>query len=83
MPFKKDMKYAAEIGKAFGEYLITYQSEHGQVRADLFRPGKRVLAYVSFPTGLSASHVTDRYYSELWAYAREHGFAEDFEILLS
>lgn len=83
MPFKKEPSYAAEAGKVFGEYLITYRSERGQVRADLFRSGNRVAAHVSFPTGVFASGVTDPYYSELWRYAREQGFADHFQIIMS
>ena len=55
MPFKKDLKYAAEIGSAYGAYLTTYTSKSGQVRAYLFRKGNRVEAHVSFSTGFFAS----------------------------
>jgi hypothetical protein len=59
MPFQRDARYAAEVGRAYGEYLTTYTSSTGQVRAYLFRQGGRVTAHVTFPSGLFASSVTD------------------------
>jgi hypothetical protein len=83
MPFNKDLKYAAEIGSAYGAYLTTYTSKSGQVRAYLFRKGNRVEAHVSFSTGFFASGVTDPYVTELWDYAREQGFADGFHLIMS
>jgi hypothetical protein len=83
MSFLTDRQFAIGVGRAFGEYLITFTSNHGQVRADLFRRGRVVDAHVSFPTGLDAGKVTDSYYSELWDYAREHGFQDQFRLVLS
>lgn len=84
MAFKRDAQYAAEVGNVFGEYLITYVSEpQGQVRADVFRKGKRVEAHISFPTGIAASEATEPYVSALWDYARSEGFADHFELILS
>ncbi len=84
MPFQRDETYAADIGRVYGEYLATYTSGGGQVRADLFRRGDgRVEAHVSFPRGVFASSVTDPYVTDLWQYAREHGFADKFQLILS
>ena len=83
MAFEKDAKYAAEIGKAYGEYLATYTSKTKQVRAYLFRKGARVQAHVTFPNNFSPSEVTDPYYTDLWDYARQDGFADRFELILS
>ena len=84
MPFRRDEKYAAEVGSAFGEYLTTFVSEpRGQVRADVFRKGKRVEAHVSFPTGIVASGVTEPYVSALWEYARKEGIADHFQLIMS
>jgi hypothetical protein len=84
MPFQRDDKYAAEVGNAFGQYLTTYISEpRGQVRADIFRGGSRVVAHISFPTGIVASGVTEPYVSALWDYARKEGFADRFHLILS
>lgn len=83
MPFHKDLNLAAEAGKAFGDYLITFTSRRGQVRADLFHRGRGVEAHVSFPTGLDPGSVTDPYVSELWGYARENGIADNFKVILS
>ena len=66
MPFQKDEKYAAEVGSVFGEYLTTFVSEpRGQVRADIFQKKRRVVAHVSFPTGMAATDVTEPYVSAL------------------
>lgn len=84
MPFQRDEKYSAEFGSVFGEYLTTFISEpRGQVRADVFRKGKRVEAHVSFPTGIVASGVTEPYVSALWEYARKEGIADHFQLILS
>jgi hypothetical protein len=84
MAFKRDVEYAAEVGKVFGEYLTTYISEpHGQVRADIFRRGRRVEAHVSFPTGIEASGATEPYVTPLWDYARREGVADHFQLILS
>lgn len=84
MPFRRDEKYAAEVGSVFGEYLITFVSEpHGQVRADIFRTKRRVVAHISFPTGAAASTVTEPYVSALWEYARKEGVADHFQLIMS
>jgi hypothetical protein len=83
MPFQIDRRLAADVGDTFGEYLTTFTSHRGQVRADLFRRGKVLVAHVSFPTGLDASRVTDPYVSELWDYAREQGYPDDFRVIYS
>jgi hypothetical protein len=83
MPFQIDRQLAADVGDAFGEYLITFISDRRQVRADLFRRGGVVVAHVSFPTGLDAGSATDRYFSDLWDYAREQGYPDHFRIVYS
>lgn len=83
MAFQVDQRVAREGGRAFGEYLITFISRSGQVRSDLFRNGKLVVAHVSFPTGLDAGSVTDPYVGELWNYARQQGFPDHFKLVLS
>jgi hypothetical protein len=87
MQLETDARLVAELAQiglvGYGEYLGTFVSEHGQVRADLFRRGGRLEAHVSFPAGLSGSTVTDRYVSHLLDYAKEHGFAERPRIIYS
>src|ERR1700677_4309568 len=83
MPFQNDPRMTSANGWEFGEYLITFLSDGGQVRADLFRKDKFVIAHVSFPTGLYAGNVTDRYYSILLDYARENGFQDLFKVIYS
>jgi hypothetical protein len=83
MSFTRDEKYAAAVGKLYGEYLTTYTSSSGQTRAYLFRKSDgRVEAHVSFH-GVFASGSTDPYVTDLWSYAREHGFADRFQLILS
>ncbi len=84
MPFQRDEECAAEVGDAFGEYLTTFFSQPvGQVRADIFQEKKRVVAHVSFPTGIAASEVTDPYMNPLWDYARKHGVDDKFQLIMS
>jgi hypothetical protein len=83
MPFEKDLRLASDSRRTFGEYLDSFMSRNGQVRADLFRRGSIVVAHVSFPTGLEPNLVTDPYVSDLWKYANQHGFAEQFKVVLS
>lgn len=83
MPFATDEQLADEVGRAFGEYVTTFTSKTGQVRADLFRVGPFVQAHVSFPTGLDPTSVSDPYLTELWNYAREHGLADQFRLVYS
>ena len=84
MAFQRDEKVGAEFERVFGEYLTTFISEPlGEVRADVFRNGKRVEAHVSFSTGVLASNVNERYVSPLWDYARQEGVADSFHLILS
>ena len=83
MPFLADQQLADEAERVFGDYLMTFTSRTGQVRADLFRVGREVRAHVSFPTGLNPTTVTDPYLSELWDYARELGVADQFRMVYS
>jgi hypothetical protein len=82
--FSKDEKYAAEVGRLYGDYLTTYTSNSGQTRAYLFRKSDgRVEAHVSFQPGVFASANTDPYVTDLWAYARAQGFPDRFQLILS
>ena len=83
MFFEKDRSLASEAAGMFGEYLDTFTSRNGEVRADLFRKGRVVVAHVSFPTGLDANTVRDPYVSVLWQYAQEHNFADQFRVVMS
>jgi len=84
MPFKKDSKFAAEVGNVYGEYLITFISEpRGEVRADIFRRGSRVDARLSFPTGIDASEVKESYVTDLEEYAKEKGFLDRLHLIYS
>ncbi len=84
MLFTRDEKYAAEIGRWYGEYLTTYTSSSGQTRAYLFQKSDgRVQAHVSFQPGVFASQNTDPYVTYLWTFAREQGFSDRFQLILS
>jgi hypothetical protein len=83
MPFAVDERLAAETWKGLGDYLTTFTSKGGQVRADIYRRGRLVEAHVWFPTGLDSTQVTDPYISELENYAREHGVKDVFRVYLA
>jgi len=79
----QDKEYEEEIGPYYGKYLGTFLSARGQVRADLFDGDSQVIAYISFPTGLSASNVEDHYVDELYEYAKSQGFRDRFRLMFS
>ena len=83
MAFQQDTAFAAEVKTYFGDYVGTFESEHRQVRADMFTSGGLLVAHVSFPTGLSATRVTDRYLGDLRAIAEKQGLAEKLKIVYS
>jgi hypothetical protein len=81
MPFQTDTQTPTVFGDLYGEYIESFLSEHGQVRADIFRQGQWLVARVSFPTGLRPYEVTDRYVSELHAFARQRGFDDRLRLI--
>ncbi len=81
--FIEDREFEAEVGDFYGTYLVTFLSARGEVRADLFDEGHQVVAHVSYPTGLSAVTVEDRYVSDLYEYAERQGFADRFHLVFS
>jgi hypothetical protein len=83
MVFQHDEAFAAEVKDFFGHYIGTFVSERRQIRADMFKNGELLEAHVSFPTGLSAAKVTDRYLGELKALATKHGLPEKLRIIYS
>jgi hypothetical protein len=83
MPFKQDVAFAGEVGQTYGRYHSTFRSQTGQVLAQLFEQNSRLVAHVSFPTGLKPEEVTDAYSSELNLYAKEHGFEGKLRIIYS
>ena len=83
MAFQRDAAFAAEVKDFFGNYIGTFESEQRQIRADMFKNGDLLEAHISFPTGLSAGKVTDRYLGDLRAIAKEHGLPERLRIIYS
>ncbi|MDQ2687407.1 MAG: hypothetical protein M3Y28_06025 [Armatimonadota bacterium] len=83
MSFQTDATLAENVGTSYGDYMSTFESEHRQVRADLFKQGSWLVAHVSFPTGLDVESVTDAYLSTLQSYAKEHGFERKYRLLFS
>lgn len=83
MAFQNDDRLAAGEAEMFGEYLTTFLSNTGQVRADIFRAGRIVIAHVCFPTSANEWDVTDPYVDDLWQYARGEGFADQFKLIYS
>ena len=76
-----DKDLEEEAGPYYGRYLGTFLSARGQIRADLFDEGSKVVAWISFPTGLDASNVEDRYVGILHDYAATHGFSDRFSMV--
>jgi hypothetical protein len=83
MAFQHDAAFAAEVKDFFGHYIGTFESDQRQIRADMFRNGELLEAHVSFPTGLSATRVTEQYLGELKAIAAEQGLPEKLRIIYS
>ncbi len=81
MKLIRDKELEEDVGLSYGAYLGTFFSSQGQVRADLFDDGEEVLAYISFPTGRSASNVEDRYVGILEEYAKSQGFGDRFHLI--
>jgi nitric oxide synthase oxygenase domain/subunit len=77
----QDKDFEEDVGPYYGKYLGTFLSARGQIRADLFDEGSKVVAWISFPTGRNASNVEDRYVGVLNDYAVTHGFAERFNMV--
>ncbi len=77
----QDKEFEEAVGPYYGKYLGTFLSARGQVRADIFDEGTRVVAHISFPTGLNGGNVEDRYVTELRSYAKTHGFADRFHLV--
>jgi hypothetical protein len=81
MPFQQDVAFAGEVGQTYGRYHSTFRSQTGQVLAQLFEQSGRLVAHVSFPSGLKPEDVTDAYVGELNRHAAEHGFAGNLKII--
>jgi hypothetical protein len=77
----RDKELEEDIGLSYGQYLGTFFSAQGQVRADLFDDGVYVIAYVSFPTGRDSTNVEDRYVAILEEYAANQGFRDRFHMI--
>jgi len=83
MPTLIDAAFAADVRDHYAKYMGPFQSEHRQVRADVFREGEWLVAHVSFPTGLDLAQVKDKYLSELQSFAKEQGFDGKLRMALS
>ncbi len=83
MPLIHDEVMERDVGTAFGEYLGTFLSARGEVRADIFDTVSEVIAHVSVPTGLGPANVQDHYLGELRRYAAREGFADRFRLIFS
>lgn len=81
MPFliEPRLRDEEDYRRRFGEYLSTFLSEHGQVRADLFRRGDRLDVHISYPTELHPDTVSDRYAAELVEFAHSNGFDDNMQ----
>jgi hypothetical protein len=76
-----DDELEEDAGPYYGKYLGTFLSARGQLRADLFDEGSKVVAWISFPTGMNASTVEDPYVGILHDYAVQQGYAKRFSMV--
>jgi hypothetical protein len=77
----QDKELEEDAGTCYGKYLGTFFSARGQVRADLFDDDEEVIVYISFPTGLDAANVEDRYVAILEEYAVGQDFGDRFRMI--
>ncbi len=83
MPFVTDTKFARAVKDSYGDYLATFESDHHQVRADIFKQGDWLVAHISSLGGLKFEEVTDRYLGEIRSFAKDRGFDGKLRIMLS
>lgn len=83
MPFVKNTAFAEDVGDTYGNYDSTFTSETGQVRAELFRRGGSLVAYISFADGRSIQEITDNYIAALERHAAELGFPGKLRLMYS
>jgi hypothetical protein len=81
MQLFQDKELEKEVGLSYGQYLGSFLSAQGQVRADLFDDGEEVIAYISFPIGRDATNVQDRYVAILEEFAARQGFGDRFHLI--
>ena len=81
MSFVEDETMRENVGRTFGEYRITFRSEHEQVVAYLFAEQGWLVAHISLPSTLQPEDVTDSYLGELYRYAEQEGFRDKFRII--
>lgn len=62
---RDDPVMRADLNRNFGQYLGTFDSANCQVRADLFKRGAHVYAYISFGQGFSMDNITDSWVGSL------------------
>lgn len=79
----RDENFASEVGSFFGEYAGTFTSTNAQVRADIFKEAKALVARVPFEKGFTSRSVTDPYVGELKRFAAERGYAGHLRMVLS
>lgn len=81
MPFTVDKEYLDDTDSVYGNYLATFTSPTGQVEARVFQEGRDLVAHVSFPTGLEAWEVTDKWVADLDAFAEGKGLKGNLKIV--
>ena len=81
MPFLSDVAFAGDVGKTYGKYHSTFQSQGGQVMALLYEQGEWLVAHVSFNDHLKPEDITDAYLGELNKYASSKGFGGKLRIV--
>jgi len=81
--FNDERLTSAGVQQSLGEYVESFESDEAQLRADLFRAGDRLFAYVSFAPGYDATTVSVPWLSCLRQRARDLGTGEDLQVVYS
>jgi hypothetical protein len=79
MGFFQDDRLSQLTG--FGDYVTSFESDHGQVRVDIYRLGGDVVAYVSRPYGVSPEDVTDPWLAPVKEKAKEVGARDQVRLI--
>ena len=80
MGFIHKQEYADRVGSFFGEYVTSYQTDGGEVSAELFRQKGALMAYLSYGAGRGPADVTVPYLDDLRRKALELGLTLELSL---
>jgi hypothetical protein len=83
MPFFRDEKMTdASLERLYGSYIVSFESERRQVRADLFDYGGRLSAYLEWDEGYDESNVADPWISLIRDEALRRGYDGPIDLVV-